>query len=52
MLKKISGSSETSGCNILSRLFAASHDKKKTIVAEDPQRIQEEEDAVCLLADE
>jgi hypothetical protein len=51
-VEKISGSSETSGCNILSRLWAGSHDKKKTIAAEDPERIQEEEEAVCLLADE
>jgi hypothetical protein len=34
-------------------LCAASHNKKKTIDAEDPQPIQEEEEeVVCMLADE
>jgi hypothetical protein len=52
-VEKISDSSKTSGSNVISRLFAASHDKQTTNLAQDPQTIQDEEtEAVWMLADE
>jgi hypothetical protein len=55
MLKKSTNvtSRPESGCNVLCFLFAASHNKQKINIADDPEPIQhEEEEAIWILADE